>query len=49
VRAGSVSVSRTLNACRRIGPTRAISPNVRGAVSIASPWPDDGASTITTS
>src|SRR5215204_3201977 len=40
-------MSRILNAWRRIGPTRAISPNVLGAVSIPSPWPDAGASTIT--
>ncbi len=42
-------MSRILNAWRRIGPTRAISPNVRGVVSIARPWPDAGASTTTVS
>src|SRR5918992_1853123 len=42
-------MSRILNAWRRIGPTRAISPNVLGAVSIARPWPDAGASTTTRS
>ena len=42
-------MSRILNAWRRIGPTRAISPNVLGAVSIARPWPEAGASTITRS
>ncbi len=38
-----------MKAWRRIGPTRAISPNVRGVVSIAMPWPDAGASTTTRS
>ena len=42
-------MSRTLKAWRRIGPTRAISPNVRGAVSMARPWPEAGASTTTVS
>jgi hypothetical protein len=42
-------MSRILNAWRRIGPTRAISPNVRGVVSMASPWPEAGASTTTVS
>jgi hypothetical protein len=44
-----VSSSVTFVAWRRIGPTRAISPNVRGVVSIARPWPDAGASTTTRS
>ena len=46
---GSASMSRTSVAWRRIGPTRAISPNVRGVVSMASPWPEAGASTTTRS
>src|SRR3954468_19232056 len=42
-------MSDTRAAWRRIGPTWAISPNVRGVESIATPWPEAGASTTTRS
>src|SRR4051794_1095105 len=42
-------MSDTRAAWRRIGPTCAISPNVRGVESMATPWPEAGASTTTRS
>ena len=49
LRAGRPAASATSRACEAIGPTRAISANVRGVRSSATPWPDAGASSTTRS
>ncbi len=46
---GSRMKASMRSAWRRTGPTRAMSPNVRGARSSAIPWPVAGASTMTRS